>query len=270
MREDIAHAKKLKDNAALMKRQGYGQIDELMSKYGKIDVLWYDGGWLAMNGTDSDAAWFWEPIKLNRMVREKQPDVVMNPRSGWEGDFVCNEGGERVTGPILTRAWEKCLNLNGVTWGYNPHRNMMSRNAVIDMLVNVVVRGGNLLLNVGPDADGAIPPDDIARLKEVGDWLKLNGEAIYGTKAGPFEPVEKTYGSTSKGARVYLHLLATRDDASELNLPALHRKVLKASLLVGSAPLDFVQTEAGIRLSVPRKIAGEPDRIVVLEFDGAL
>jgi alpha-L-fucosidase len=79
--------KELVENAGLMKKQGYGQVEELMKNYGKIDILWYDGGWLAHTGTDADAAWFWEPVKLNKMVRQYQRNVVISPRSGWEGDF---------------------------------------------------------------------------------------------------------------------------------------------------------------------------------------
>lgn len=102
----------LVENAALMKKQGYGQVEELMKNYGKIDILWYDGGWLAHKGKDADAAWFWEPVKLNKMVRSYQPDVVISPRSGWEGDFQCNEGSGKVHGPIINTPWEKCLNHN--------------------------------------------------------------------------------------------------------------------------------------------------------------
>ena len=90
----------LAENAERMKKQGYGQVEELMKNYGKIDILWYDGGWLAHKGKDADAAWFWEPVKLNRMVRNYQPGVVISPRSGWEGDFQCNEGGGKIHGPI--------------------------------------------------------------------------------------------------------------------------------------------------------------------------
>ncbi len=259
--------KELPENAALMKKQGYGQIEELVSKYGKIDVLWYDGAWLNMEGSDADAAWFWEPLKLNATVRKYQPDVVMNPRSGREGDFICKEGGGKMTGKIIRRPWEKCLNLNQATWGYNKHRNLMSRDAVITMFVNVLVRGGNMLLNVGPDADGVIPPADVARLKEFGDWVRDNQEAIYGTRAGPFEPVDDVYGTTHKGNRVYLHLLASRGDAGEIKLPALKQKIKKARLLSDDAPVKFTQTDSGIIIEAPAKKPGKPAEIVVFELD---
>jgi alpha-L-fucosidase len=80
---------------------------------------------LAHQGSDADAAWLWNPVQLNQMVRKYNPDTVINPRSGWEGDFICNEGDKRVSGPIITEPWEKCLNLNKVSWGYNPEQNLM-------------------------------------------------------------------------------------------------------------------------------------------------
>lgn len=234
--------RELPDNAALMKQQGYGQVEELMKHYGKIDILWYDGGWLAHHGKDADAAWFWEPVKLNTMVRRHQPDVVISPRSGWEGDFQCNEGGGKISGPIIPTPWEKCLNLNQVSWGYNPAQNLMSLKDIIVMLVNTVDRGGNLLLNVGPDAQGIIPSTHVARLQEVGDWLHRYGESIYNTRPGPFEPQDDVYGSVQRKKMIYIHLLVMKD---QLELPALDKKI-KACKQMHGASLPYVQNENGI------------------------
>ena len=236
--------KELVENAELMKKQAYGQVEELMKNYGKIDILWYDGGWLAHNGKDADAAWFWEPVKLNKMVRSYQPDVVISPRSGWEGDFQCNEGGGKIQGPIINTSWEKCLNLNQSSWGYNPNQNLMSLKDIIVMLVNTVDRGGNMLLNVGPDAQGVIPETHIARLKEVGDWLQKYGESIYGTRPGPFEPKDDVYGSVQKGKLIYVHLLTVNNT---LQLPGIDRKIISCKQMHGSS-LKFTQDENGITI----------------------
>ncbi len=238
--------RELAENAALMKKQGYGQVEELMKNYGKIDILWYDGGWLSHKGTDADAAWFWDPVRLNRMVRSYQPDVVISPRSGWEGDFQCNEGGGKITGPIIDSPWEKCLNLNQSSWGYNTRQNLMSLREIIVMLVNTVDRGGNVLLNVGPDADGVIPPTHIARLKEVGDWLQQYGEGIYGTRPGPFEPVDDGYGAVHKGNKIYIHLL---QNLETLQLPPLQKKVVSCRQLSGEA-LQFSQTQTAVTIQL--------------------
>ncbi len=231
--------KDLAENAALMKKQGYGQVEELMKNYGKIDILWYDGGWLAHNGTDADAAWFWEPVKLNTMVRSYQPDVVISPRSGWEGDFQCKEGGAKISGPIIHTSWEKCLSLNQTSWGYTMEQNLMSLKDVIVMLVNTVDRGGNLLLNVGPDAQGRIPETHIARLIEVGGWLQKYGESIYNTRPGPFEPEDDFYGSVQKDKYIYIHLLTVKES---LQLPPVERKITSCKQMHG-LPLKFTQDE---------------------------
>ncbi|MDE3145444.1 MAG: alpha-L-fucosidase [Bacteroidota bacterium] len=236
--------KELSENAALMKKQGYGQVEELMKNYGKIDILWYDGGWLAHKGSDADAAWFWDPVKLNEMVRRYQPDVVINPRSGWEGDFQCNEGGGIIQGPIINTPWEKCLNLNQTSWGYNPVQNLMTLKEIITMLVNTVDRGGNMLLNVGPDAQGVIPETHIARLNEVGQWLRNYGNSIYGTRPGPFEPVDNYYGSVQKRNKIFIHLLSIKDT---LQLPPLDKKIVSCKQMSGSS-LKFAQNKKGITI----------------------
>lgn len=97
----------LPENAALMKKQCYDQVEELVTRYGKPDILWYDGGWLAHKGSDTSSAWFWEPGKLNAMVRSHSPETVINPRSGWEGDFYCDEGSHEIQGKIIPVPWEK-------------------------------------------------------------------------------------------------------------------------------------------------------------------
>jgi alpha-L-fucosidase len=258
-------AKELPENAALMKAQCHGQVEELMTGYGRIDVLWYDGAWLAHQGTDADAAWFWEPLELNRMVRRHQPDVVISPRSGWEGDFQCDEGGAGVTGPIASCPWEKCLNLNQPSWGYNAMQDLMSRDEVVRMLVNVVGRGGNMLLNVGPDRDGVIPPAHVERLREIGAWLDRFGDSIYGTKPGPFEPVDDVYVSTNRATCVYVHVLEF-GEGETLTLPPLLRKVTASRLLAADA-VPYVQTDAAVEVTVPRAARQIPCTVIELALD---
>ena len=245
--------KELPDNAALLKKQCYGQVEELMKNYGKIDVLWYDGSWLAHEGTDADAAWFWEPIKLNTMVRQYQPKAVISPRSGWEGDFKVQEGGKLITGPIIGTPWEKCLNLNKTSWGFNTVQKTMTPQEIVRFLVDVVGRGGNMLLNVGPDRDGVIPPAHVAILKTVGDWLGSYGQTIYGTKAGPFQPVDNVWSTTHKENRIYVHVLATDADSTTVILPPLNRKIISSSSLSGGQ-LACSQTPSQIEL----KLSSQP------------
>ena len=243
------NVKGLPENAALLKKQTYGQVAELMKNYGKIDILWYDGSWLAHKGGDADAAWFWEPLKLNAMVRSYYPDIVINPRSGMVGDFQTAEGGNAVKGPIIPFPWEKCLNLNTPSWGFNKIQKLMPLKLIVEMLVNTVDRGGNMLLNVGPDPDGAIPPTHVQRLKEVGAWLARNGEGIYQTRPGPFQPVDGFYGATHKGNNIYIHLLKMPESATEIKLPPIGQTIVACNIMNGKK-VKYKQDDTGITLSI--------------------
>ena len=258
--------RELAANAQAMKRQGYGQVEELMSRYGPIDVLWYDGGWLAHQGTDADAAWFWEPDRLNRMVRRHQPQVVISPRSGWRGDFDVVEGDAIVTGPIRPRAWEQCFSINRNAWGYTTDQRTLSGNEVIVRLVEVVVRGGNLLPNLGPDPDGRIPAEQQRTLRELGAWMRQHGEAVQGTRAGPLQPVDGVWGTTQRGDRVYLHVL--RWPADELQLPALPRQVRAARNLSGGG-VGWREHEGGLAVTVAPADRGTPVTVIELTLAAA-
>jgi alpha-L-fucosidase len=184
--------KELPENAALMKQQCYDQVNELTSKYGPIDILWYDGGWLGHKGSDADAAWLWEPIQLNEMVRRNQQNCVINPRSGWVDDFQCDEGPHDISGEIVPIDWEKGFTL-GYYWSYDPQERVLPIEKIIKLMVDSFVRVGNVLLNVAPTPDGEIPPSQVERLKQIGTFMRKNGEAIYGTRPGPLQPVDHVY-----------------------------------------------------------------------------
>jgi alpha-L-fucosidase len=247
-----------------MKAQCYAQVEELLSRYGKIDLLWYDGGWLAHQGTDAQAAWLWEPARLNRMVRSYQPNIVINERSGWEGDIETDEGPHALHGPIMPLRWEKCFSLlHG--WGYNADGYVMPYEEVLPLLLNTWVRGGNVLLNVGPNAEGEIPAEQASVLEKIGAFMRANGESIYATRPGPFQPVDGVYGSTSRSAVIFLHVF---DWAafSEQTLPPLSQKVL-ACITMSGRPLPFTQSEAGIRLRIPQDCCEPLDTVVQLVFN---
>ena len=258
--------RELLENALLMKKQCYDQVRELMSQYGKIDILWYDGAWLAHQGHDPDAAWLWEPVKLNQMAREYNPKLLINPRSGWEGDFYCDEGSHEICGNIIPVPWEKCVCIgSGRSWGWIPDDPVMTFDDAIRMFVNVWMRDGNILLNVGPDKDGVIPEEAVARLMEIGAWMQANGESIYGTRGGPFQPVDDVYGSTYKDNKIFVHILDW-ERFQGMRLPAVEGKVVSSRLL-GGKEVGYAQTDDGLSISVPREMADGPDTIVALELD---
>ena len=256
-------------SALAMKEQCWAQVRELMSNYGKIDILWYDGAWLAHGGWktdsesegDADAAWLWEPLKLNAMVRELQPDIVIDPRSGWEGDyatFECREGEFNNDVP-----WERCDCMDG-GWGYRPGSPMRSLRDCIQLLAGTAGRGGNLLLNVGPGPDGDIEQRKLDRLAEIGRWMDVCGESVYATRGGPYRP--DSWGvATCKENRVYLHVLDWPENP--LKLAPLSRKIT-ASRSLTAADVAVRQTAAAVTVTVPEADRQAPDTIVELELDG--
>ena len=259
------HPKEMPENARAFKQQTYGQVEELMRQYGPIDILWYDGGWLAHQGTDADAAWFWEPDKLNRIVRGLQPSIVINPRSGWQGDFEVEEGDAAIKGPIRPRPWEKTFSINGA-WGYVPETQVKSADEVVSLLVDAVVRNGNLLANVGPDAAGVIPPRQSETLRGIGRWLKRYGQAIYGTRPGPLQPVDGVYGMTQRGDRCYLIVTRWPSGDGELQLPALPKPVAGVRNLSGDE-VTWREGPQGLAVSVPVPQRGQPVTVLEIRTD---
>jgi len=174
----------------------HGQVEELMTGCGPLDVLWLDGG----AGDD------WRMPEMAAMARKHQPGILIVHRAsgGRYEDYRTPEQG--FPDKALPYPWETCLTM-GDYWAYNPNDYYKPARELIHILVDIVCKGGNLLLDIGPDADGRFPPEAMARLKELGDWMKYNGEAIYGTR--PVAPYrEGRVCLTRKGEAVYLIQLA--------------------------------------------------------------
>ena len=262
---DPAH----KENARVMKEEVYEQVRTLFKNYGPFDYVFWDGAWLGQQGTDADAAFFWEPGKyrdpnngwkvgdayadtdetgkplgLMGIVRKYSPQAICSPRSGWIGDFGVDEGGAGVRGPVRKEIWEKCLNLNQNTWGYNTQQKLMTYEQLVRYLVDVSVRNGNLLLNFGPDRHGRIPPAHAALTKRVGDWLKVVGDGIYGTRGGPWDPVDGQYGFTCKPGKYFVHILPGYK-GSELTTPAIKDKTARCFDLFTGKDLTYTQKADG-------------------------
>ncbi|MBB5898109.1 alpha-L-fucosidase [Kutzneria kofuensis] len=221
-------------NAQVMKEEVYQAVKQLVSDYGPIDDLWWDGGWLAEQGSDADGAFFWEPgryrdpanewpvggygetepatgkpLGLMGMVRAHQPNVVVTPRSGWAGDYGVEEGGSVPTGPIRAGVVEKTFTIRGA-WGYTAGASVMSYDQILAVVVNALVRNMTTLINVGPDRHGVVPADSAAVLTRVGAFLSDVDEAVYGTRGGPWNPVDGQVGYTFRDKTFYVHLLPGR------------------------------------------------------------
>ncbi|MHC4676281.1 MAG: alpha-L-fucosidase, partial [Planctomycetota bacterium] len=232
-----------------------GQLGELCSNYGKLGIIWFDGGC----GTASE----WGSEKLFKTIRLLQPDIIINNRGGLPGDY---DTPEQKVGTFQTdRPWESCITI-GTQWAWKPKDNIKTLKQCIDTLVGCAGGDGNLLFNVGPMPDGRIEPQQVKRLKEMGDWLKKYGQSIYGTRGGPFKPC--TWGvSTCQGNTIYLHILDWDLLNETVSLPVMEQKIISTSLL-GGGPLDLKQGERGYEVMVPVSDRREIDTIIRLHLDG--
>jgi alpha-L-fucosidase len=218
----------------------------LASHYGKIDILWFDGGgvdWLGFNGVTFKDGWHarpkdkhyagaftWQDDRAVGDLRKLQPSIITNDRTDAPADFLSREGDHAMGNFDSQHPWELCTTLTTGAWGYQPNAKVKSLNEVIRLLVGAVGRDGNLLLNVGPRPDGRIEPEQVERLREVGDWLRRYGQSIYATRGGPYLPGD--FGvSTYHDRTVYLHIL--KPTGKTLSLPALPTKILSCSNLTG-------------------------------------
>jgi alpha-L-fucosidase len=235
-------------------------VRELCTKYGKIDIFWFDALWVGGMFT----AEMWDAEHLTRMIRELQPGIIINNRASIPGDFDTPEG--RLGAYQDWRAWESCIPLSG-GWNYTGEP-AHSFEHLLHLIVGSACGDGNLLLSWGPHFDGAFDEGQKQRLFEIGDWLKLNGASIYGTRGGPWKP-SNWGGSTRKGNKAFVHIYHTVNN--ELILPAIPNiKIVSAKLLVGGAAVSFKQRANAIVLKIPKEIKIIGDLVVVLTMNNSL
>ncbi len=260
------------------------QLAELLSKYGDIGVLWFDGQW---EGT-------WDHARgsdLYGYVRGIQPRIIVNnrvdkgggefgiTREGYAGDFGTPEQEIPPTG-LPDVDWETCMTMND-HWGYNrADTKFKTTQDLIRKLADIASKGGNFLLNVGPTAEGEIPPTSVARLKEIGEWMDRNGDSIYGTKAGPMGlpkwgrcTQKQIKGPDGKAAtRLYLHVFEWPRNG-KLVLEGIYNEPIGASILSwpDGPALNVSREGAGkdnLAIAVPLTARDENDTVVVLDVMG--
>jgi len=240
----------------------HGCVRELMSQYGKIDILWYD---VAVPFQHQEG---WESLTMNQMVRELQPHILINDRSHIPEDFSTPEGS--VSAAQAGRGWEACMTFNDTSWGYMPSAAIDSwtSRGIIKMLNTACQGSGNLLLNIGPAPDGSVPPEAIKPLTTVGKWLAQNGEAVYG-KLDRTIPWGATScgGFSQKGNRMYFWCRCW--PGRPFGLGGFQTPLKSARYLVSGKKLAFSQ--AGNRILFKNVPVQSPDKIagvtvVELEF----
>ena len=243
----------------------HAQLLELLTLYGQVDVLWFDH----VGGAHDN----WQPELVMRAARLLQPGILVNNRlqlsvtDGQDATYLADyDTPEQQLGAYQTeRAWESCLCLVGGVWSYKPDGEMMSLEECLHALLVCAGGDGNLLLNTGPLPDGRIEPRQAERLREIGDWLKQYGEAIYQTRGGPFPP--GSWGaSTRKDETIYLHV--TDPEVSMLNFSAWPQRIISGEVLTGGA-VQISQDENGVAIQLENVSRAAHDVIVKLRLDGA-
>jgi alpha-L-fucosidase len=238
-----------------------GQVRELLSNYGPIGIMWFDGGGSFDRQPMADLVHAREIID---MIHQVQPMCIVNDRLGLPADYGTPE--QEIPGQAPKKLFEVCMTLND-HWGYNKYDDhWKSPETVIRNLADIAGKGGNYLLNVGPTAEGTIPEGSVRTLREVGKWMSVNGESIYGTTASPL--AQTPWGRcTAKPDKLYLHVFNWPSDG-RLLMPGLRSKVAKAYLLAAKdQPCQVTQADEQVTVSVPQKAPDAIDSVVVLETE---
>ena len=255
-----------KNDFPVYKKFLFGQVRELLTNYGPIGIMWYDGEWIKQWDREQGRA-------LEKFCHLLQPNVIVNNRVGKrdreDGDFGTPEQFIPATG-IPDHDWEACMTMNN-TWGFKrDDHNWKSKKDLIHKLIDITSKGGNFLLNVGPTAEGLIPQPSVERLAAMGRWMKVNSESIYGTTAGVFRYLP--WGRcTRKGNRLYLHVFDWPTDG-KLTVPGLLSRPKRAYLLADTSRKSLTTKRMGddlvidVPAAAPDSIAG----VVVLQVTGAI
>lgn len=244
------------------------QLKELLTNYGDIGGIWFDGMW---DKKDAD----WRLDKTYKLIHDLQPSALIGSNhhvTPYEGEdfqmFEKDLPGHNTTGfapeqKIGTLPKETCETINN-SWGFHlKDNNHKSEKELIQYLVKSAGYGANFLLNVGPMPNGKIQSEHEALLRKMGEWLRVYGETIYGTKAGPVTP--RDWGvTTQKGNKVYVHILNWRDES--LIIPGWGKRVRSARMFKDKSSVKFSQNDFGVTIRIPKSKSEENDTVIELEL----
>ena len=234
----------------------HGLVRELMTNYGKIDVLWYDVAW-PLDATG------WESVRMNEMVFKLQPEIIVNNRNKLQGDFSTPE--QHIVAESGGRAWEACMTLND-SWGYQAaDDNWKSSKTVIRNLISCARDSGNYLLNIGPKPDGSIPEPSVQVLREVGGWMQVNGHTIY--ESDPCQVRRSNYASfTRSGNTLFMHVHFW--PGQYVAISGLMTKVRSAKLVKTGESVAFKQDDYRVRFTdLPMEAPDYPVTTIAIECE---
>jgi len=265
-REHDGHWDPIQETASFdeyVDRVAVPQVREILTNYGEIAILWWDYG-TQMKSAEGAA-------KLDKLLA-LQPNIITNDRlhPDFHGDTKTPEQAIPERDAVEGQNWETCMTMNN-SWGYRKSdHNWKSSELLIRNLIKIAARGGNYLLNIGPKPDGSFPEESVQRLKEIGQWMKVNGEAIYGTQASPLDKLswgECTKKELKNNTVLYLSVFNWPKNG-QLTVPALKNRVVCAKLLATGAKLKTTVAGNELIIGIPVTAPDQIASIIRLEVKG--
>jgi len=251
--------------AEYIDRVAVPQVKELLTNYGEVSVLWWD---TPTNMTDEAA------LKLQALLK-LQPNIITNDRlkrPNFPGDTKTPEQKIPSQSELDGANWETCMTMNG-SWGFKSYdHNWKSNETLIRNLVDIASKGGNYLLNIGPKSDGTFPQESIDRLKFIGTWMKINGEAIYASKPSPLAPLawgRCTKKETKESTTLYFTVFNWPADG-KLVIPDLKNQVIAATLLANGTKLKTASAADGLTINVPATAPDAIASVIKVEVKGSV
>lgn len=255
------------------------QLTELLTQYGEIGAIWYDGMWDKHPADREEWRKMWNIDEQYALIHRLQPACLVGSNhhtAPFPGEdiqiFERDLPGENIAGyskgveVSLSLPLETCQTMNG-SWGYNINdKNYMTPDGLIQYLVKTAGKGANLLINIGPRPDGTLPDEALERLEALGKWMDVYGGTIYGTDGGFIK--EQQWGvTTQKDNTLFVHVLKHQD---YIFIPVSGNKLVSATTYIGSDKVTATQTKEGIVITVPENADGGPDQVIQLNFKNTL